>query len=87
MTDKEKKSLVKFFISSSLTDIIQEYKNNKKDRIKYILIARSLRYRLIKTSKYKPVTQKLEEFLKVTGFPIKVNDSNNRDNLEISEQP
>jgi hypothetical protein len=80
MTDKEKKDLVKFFVSSSLTDIIEQYKKNKKDRIKYILIARSLRLRLIKTPKYKPVVQKLEKFIKTTGFFIKSSDSNNHDN-------
>ena len=80
MTDKEKKDLVKFFISSSLTDIFERYKNNKKDRIKYILIARSLRLRLIKNPKYKPVVQKLEKFIKTTGFFIKSSDSNNHDN-------
>ena len=80
MTDKEKKDLVKFFVSSSLTDIIEQYKKNKKDRIKYILIARSLRLRLIKNPKYKPVVQKLEKFIKTTGFFIKSSDSNNHDN-------
>lgn len=80
MTDKEKKDLVKFFISNSLPDILEQYKKDRKDRIKYILIARSLRLRLIKNPKYKPVVQKLEKFIKTTGFLIKSSDSNNHDN-------
>jgi hypothetical protein len=80
MTDKEKKDLVKFFISNSLPDILEQYKKDRKDRIKYVLIARSLRLRLIKNPKYKPVVEKLGKFIKTTGFFIKSSDSNNHDN-------
>jgi hypothetical protein len=80
MTDKEKRDLVKFFISNSLPDILEQYKKDRKDRIKYVLIARSLRLRLIKNPKYKPVVEKLEKFIKTTGFFIKSSDSSNHDN-------